>query len=187
MTNRFDIISTPLQGLQLIQRKPIGDNRGYFERFFCDDELKEVLESKKILQINHSRSDKAGTVRGMHFQSEPYAEKKFVSCIRGEIYDVAVDIRQKSPTFMHWYGELLTEDNHRTLLVPEGFAHGFQSLSDDCEILYLCTQFYSPEFEDGINPMDERIGIIWPLTISEISDRDRTRERVKSNWKGLQI
>ena len=178
MSNRFDIIKTSLEGLKIIQRKPIGDHRGYFERFFCMEELIDLIDNQQIVQINHSRSEKAGTVRGMHFQYPPYAEKKFVSCLKGKVFDVAVDIRKESPTFLKWHGEILSEENHKTLFVPEGFAHGFQSLSDYTEILYLCTAVYSPEAEDGLNPLDAKIDISWPLAISELSDRDSTRPRL---------
>ena len=100
MSNRFEIIKTSLEGLKIIQRKPIGDHRGYFERFFCMEELIDLIDNQQIVQINHSRSEKAGTVRGMHFQYPPYAEKKFVSCLKGKVFDVAVDIRKESPTFL---------------------------------------------------------------------------------------
>src|ERR1039458_3777337 len=126
MSSRFDILDTPMQGLKLIQRKPIGDHRGYLERMFCTEELQGLIRGKGIVQINHTLTTRRGTVRGLHFQYPPYAETKVVSCLRGEVFDVAVDLRQGSPTFRHWHAEILSGDNHRTLLIPEGFAHGFQ-------------------------------------------------------------
>lgn len=187
MSDRFQVLDTPIQGLKLIQRKPLGDNRGYFERFFCKGELKELLGDKNILQINHSRSDKAGTIRGLHFQYPPYAEKKWVSCLRGEIFDVAVDIRQGSPTFLHWHSEILSEDNHRTLLLPEGFAHGFQSLSANSEIFYLCTAAYEPGAEGALNVLDPQLAIHWPLPISELSTRDKEHGIIKSDFHGIMV
>jgi dTDP-4-dehydrorhamnose 3,5-epimerase len=187
MSDRFEVFDMPIPGLKLIQRKPFGDNRGYFERFFCQNELKELLGDKTILQINHSRSNKAGTIRGLHFQYPPYAEKKWVSCLKGEIFDVAVDIRRGSSTFLHWHGEILSEDNHRTLLLPEGFAHGFQSLSDNSEILYLCTAAYQPSAEAALNVLDPRLAIHWPLPISEQSARDKEQCIIVPSFQGVTI
>ena len=182
---RFEILDTPLSGLKVIQRKPIGDSRGYFERFFCQKELQDVLAGSSIAQINHSQTVKAGTVRGMHFQYSPHAEKKFVSCVKGEVFDVAVDIRRNSPTFLQWHAQILSAHNHKTLAIPEGFAHGFQSLTEESEILYLCTAAYAPESESGLNPDDMAIKIGWPLEIVEISERDKTRPFLDESFRGL--
>ena len=127
--NRFRIQSTPLSGLQVITRQMLGDHRGFLSRLFCADELAQAGWTKPIAQINHTYTAKKGTVRGMHFQHPPHAEMKLVSCIRGEVWDVAVDLRANSPTFLHWHAEVLSADNHKALLIPEGFAHGFQTLS----------------------------------------------------------
>ena len=172
MSSRFDIHDTPLEGLKLIQRKPIGDNRGYFERFFCTEELQALLLGKRITQINHTLTTKRGTVRGMHFQHPPYAETRFVSCLCGEVFDVAVDLRQGSPTLLHWHAETLSADNHKTLVIPEGFAHGFQTLAGDCEMLYFHTAIYQPGAEGGLNAQDPRLAILWPEAITELSARD---------------
>jgi len=184
---RFKILDTPLRGLKVIQRKPISDSRGYFERFFCQEELQDVLAGRSIAQINHSQTVKAGAVRGMHFQYPPYAEKKFVSCVRGEIFDVAVDIRRNSPTFLQWHAEILSAHNHKTLAIPEGFAHGFQSLTEESEIIYLSTAAYAPELESGLNPNDIAIAIRWPLEIVEISERDKARPFIEESFRGFVV
>ncbi|UZR28718.1 dTDP-4-dehydrorhamnose 3,5-epimerase family protein [Methylococcus mesophilus] len=185
MMTRFARLDTPLAGLALIQRQPIGDHRGYLERLFCRDELDELLQGRSIVQINHTYTAKAGTVRGMHFQHPPHAEMKVVTCLRGEVFDVAVDLRQGSPTMLHWHAEHLSADNHRSLLIPEGFAHGFQTLTDDCELIYLHTAAYQPQAEVGLNPLDERLDIIWPLPFTEMSDRDRGHALISDEFAGL--
>jgi dTDP-4-dehydrorhamnose 3,5-epimerase len=184
---RFDFIDTSLEGLKVVQRKPIEDSRGFFSRFYCADSFKDNRIDIKALQINHSYSIQKGTVRGMHFQMPPYAEIKYVSCIRGEIFDVAIDLRKNSPTFMHWHGEILSASNHRSLVIPEGFAHGFQTLEKDCELMYLVSNGYEPTHERALNPIDPLININWPLEITEISDKDKNCLRVSSNFKGLDL
>ncbi len=129
MSIRFDFVSTPIEGLKVIQRKPLEDERGLFERLFCGEDFRAVGLDKSIIQINRSLTLKQGTVRGMHFQHPPYAETKIVSCLKGKVFDVAVDIRSGSPTFRHWHGEVLSQENNKSLLIPEGFAHGFQTLT----------------------------------------------------------
>lgn len=185
--SRFDIIDTPIAGLKVVRRKLIRDGRGYFSRFFCADEFHQAGLGSVISQINHSYSKNAGTVRGMHFQMPPYAERKFVSCIRGEIFDVAVDLRRNSPTFLQWHGEVLSEENQRSLLIPEGFAHGFQALTDDCELLYLVSAAYEPTAEKGLNAADPLLKIEWPLSIAEMSDKDRNNRLLPSGYGGIEI
>ncbi len=184
---RFDFIATPLAGLTIIRRKPIQDERGLFERFYCRQELQEAGIDKPIVQINRSLTHKAGTVRGMHFQHPPYAETKIVSCVRGRIFDVAVDIRSGSTTFLQWHGETLSEDNFLSLLIPEGFAHGFQTLTGDCELLYIHTAAYAPSAEGALNAEDPRLGITWPLTITEMSDRDRSHPLLSRDFTGVRL
>ena len=171
--SRFTLTATPLRGLTLLERRPIGDQRGYLERLFCRDELAEVLDGRVIAQINHTLTAKTGTVRGLHFQYPPHAETKFVTCLKGEVFDVAVDLRLGSPTFLLWHAEILSADNHRTLFIPEGFAHGFQTLVDDCELLYLHTAAYQPGAEGGVNALDPRLAIRWPLPVMDMSARDK--------------
>lgn len=185
MSARFEVHATPLAGLLVLQRKPLGDHRGYLERMFCAEELDALLAGRRIVQINHTLTANRGTVRGMHFQYQPHAEAKFVSCLRGEVFDVAVDLRRDSPTFLRWHAETLSADNHRTLMVPEGFAHGFQALTDDCEILYLTTAAYRASVEGGVNPRDPRVAIAWPLPVEGLSQRDAQHPMLDDTFAGL--
>jgi dTDP-4-dehydrorhamnose 3,5-epimerase len=185
--SRFVIEKTPIDGLHVIQRKPIGDERGYLERMFCGDELKSIIGQRSIVQINHTLTAKAGTVRGMHFQHPPHAEMKLVTCLRGEIFDVAVDLRKGSPTFLQWHAEVLTEANHKTFVIPEGFAHGFQAFTNDCELLYLHTAAYAPDAEAGLNALDPRLAIAWPMPITERSARDQQHAMLTSEFSGLSL
>ena len=185
--SRFVIEKTPIDGLHVIQRKPIGDERGYLERMFCGDELKPIIDKHSIMQINHTMTRKAGTVRGMHFQHPPQAEMKLVSCLRGEVFDVAVDLRKNSPTFLQWRAEVLTDRNHKTFVIPEGFAHGFQTLTDDCELLYLHTAAYAPDVEAGLNALDPRLAIAWPMPIAERSMRDQRHAMLTPEFSGLSL
>jgi dTDP-4-dehydrorhamnose 3,5-epimerase len=183
--SRFVIEKTPIDGLQVIHRQLIGDERGYLERMFCSDELN--IGRRSIMQINHTLTAKAGTVRGMHFQHPPYAEMKLVTCLRGEVFDVAVDLRKGSPTFLLWHGEILSENNHRTLCIPEGFAHGFQTLTDACELIYLHTAVYAPDAEGGLNALDPRLAIAWQMPITEQSVRDQQHSMLTSDFSGLSV
>lgn len=185
MNTRFNILATPIAGLHVIQRKPIGDSRGHLERLFCAEELQTCIPGKHIVQINHTLTATCGTVRGMHFQHPPHAEIKFVSCLRGEVFDVAVDLRHNSPTFLRWHAERLSADNHQTLVIPEGFAHGFQTLTDDCEMLYFHTAAYQPGAEGGLNAQDPRLAIQWPLPVVGLSPRDTAHPFLSNAFSGV--
>lgn len=185
MSTRFELFGTALKGLQVLQRKPLNDGRGYLERLFCAGELQTVVAGKAIMQINHTLTAKKGTVRGMHFQYPPHAETKFVSCLKGEVFDVAVDLRCHSPSFLQWHGEVLSADNHRTLVITEGFAHGFQTLTDDCEMLYFHTASYQPSAEGGLYAQDPRLAIQWPMPISEQSARDTEHPVITLDFQGI--
>jgi dTDP-4-dehydrorhamnose 3,5-epimerase len=185
--NRLAVASTPLEGLRLVQRQRIGDTRGFLARLFCADELRDAGWLKPIAQINHTFTAKRATVRGMHFQHPPNAEMKLVSCLRGEVWDVAVDLRQGSPTFLQWHAVNLSADNGNALLIPEGFAHGFQALSDDAEMLYCHSTAYTSGAEGGLNPRDPRLAIAWPLAISEISPRDANHAAIDGSFKGVVV
>jgi dTDP-4-dehydrorhamnose 3,5-epimerase len=187
MSERFDFISTPLAGLTVIQRKPMQDERGFFERMFCAHEMREAGLTKPIVQINRSVTQGTGAVRGMHFQYPPLAETKIVSCMNGEIFDVAVDIRENSPTFLGWHGEILSAENCRSLLIPEGFAHGFQTLADECELLYLHTAPYTAEAEGALNARDPRLGIVWPRAITDMSERDQSQSFIRDDFEGVRL
>jgi dTDP-4-dehydrorhamnose 3,5-epimerase len=163
---------TPLKGCYLIRTTPSVDHRGVFARFFCERELAQIIGDRRIVNVNLSRTMEKGSIRGMHFQRFPDTEMKFVRCIKGKVFDVVVDLRNDSPTYLHWYGVELSAENMDMFAIPEGFAHGFQALENDVEILYLVTAFYSPCCEGGVNHADPQIGIRWPLPITEISERD---------------
>ena len=185
--SRFNVTDLPLSGLKLIQRQRLGDSRGFLTRMFCADELAAAGWVKPIAQINHTYTAKCGTVRGMHFQYPPHAEMKLVQCLRGEVFDVAVDLRCGSPTFLHWHAEILSENNHKTLLIPEGFAHGFQTLADDCEMLYFHTATYHQAAEGGLCVDDPRLAIRWPVTVVGLSVRDAAHPLLTEDIPGVPV
>ena len=164
---------TFIKGVNIIHLQPNGDERGFFTRLFCENELKELLKDKRIVQVNHSRNNLAGTIRGLHFQYPPFAETKIIRCIRGKVFDVAVDLRKDSPTYLKWVGIELSQDNSTMIFIPEGCAHGFQTLEQDSELLYFHTQFYNPAAESGIAFSDPDIGIMWPLPPVAVSIKDQ--------------
>jgi len=184
---RFAIGDTALDGLKVVTRRALGDERGFLSRFFCADELREAGFVDPIVQINHTLTCRTGSIRGMHFQRPPFAEDKFVSVLRGEVLDVAVDLRRGSPTFLRWHGEHLSAENRRSLFIPKGFAHGFQTLTPDCELVYLHTQRYEPTSEGGLNPFDPRLAIDWPLPVSDMSARDREHPMITPDFTGLAL
>lgn len=183
--SRFDFIPTPLSGLMLVQRKAIEDHRGFLSRFYCAEEFRAAGIDKPVAQINHTLTRQRGAVRGLHFQHPPHAETKLVSCLKGEVLDVAVDLRRDSPTFLHWHGEILSAANRKSLLIPEGYAHGFQTLTEDCELIYLHTSPYHPESEGALNMADPRLSIAWPLPANDISERDRNHPFISQNFQGI--
>lgn len=185
--SRFRFLPTSLDGLRCIERLRMGDDRGFLARLFCADEFEQAGAPFSIVQINHTLTRACGTVRGLHFQFPPHAETKLVSCIRGQIFDVAVDLRAGSPTFLKWHGEVLSPDNGRALYIPPGFAHGFQTLTDDCELVYLHSSSYHPESEGAANLADPRIGIAWPLPVGTVSDRDRNHPFLAPEFPGIQL
>ena len=185
--SRFSITALPLAGLQLVERQRLGDSRGSLTRLFCADELACAGWTSPVAQINLSRTARRGTVRGMHFQRQPHAEMKLVTCLRGEVWDVAVDVRADSPSFLHWHAERLSADNDRALLIPEGFAHGFQALTDDVELLYCHSAVYAPGAEGGLNPLDSRLAIGWPLVVGALSASDAGRPLIESGFSGVRF
>lgn len=187
MGGRFEIQKTSIPGLNVLQRLPIGDKRGYLERLFCHQELNELTSGKEVVQINHTLTERLGTVRGMHFQHAPHAEMKIISCLRGEVFDVAVDLRKGSSTYLKWHAEILTAQNHRTLVIPEGFAHGFQTLTDDCELIYLHTAAYESSAEGGVHPQDTRLSIQWPLLVHKLSPRDSAHPLLDEGFAGVDL
>ena len=185
--SRLTITDLPLAGLKLVERKSLGDSRGFLSRLFCAEELSSAGWQKPISHINHTLTAKRGAVRGMHFQRPPYAEMKLVSCLRGRVWDVAVDLREGSDTLLHWHAEELSADNQRALLIPEGFAHGFQALTDDVELLYCHSAAHQNETEGGLNPQDLELAIEWPLEIAELSDRDARHPMIDQDSAGFVV
>ncbi|MFT4152587.1 dTDP-4-dehydrorhamnose 3,5-epimerase [Parafilimonas sp.] len=176
---------TILQGNYIIELEPFTDERGWFARYFCKDEFKQIGHTKEWLQMNHSFTNKKGSLRGMHYQLPPFSEIKMVRCIAGIVFDVVVDLRKKSPTFLQWFGTELSASNKKMMYIPEGFAHGFQCLSDGCELLYHHTEYYKPNVEGGIKYDDTGINIQWPLAVTIISERDKSHPYLDKNFKGI--
>jgi dTDP-4-dehydrorhamnose 3,5-epimerase len=175
---------TKLKGAWIIEIKKIEDDRGFFGRSWCRHEFEERGLNGNLCQINTSLTLKKGTIRGMHYQIDPYQETKFIRCTRGRIYDVIVDLRPNSPTFLQWVGNELSADNYKMVYVPENFAHGFVSIEDNSEVYYPVTQFYTPGAERGSRWNDPAFNIKWPVEIKIVSEKDRnhpdfTLERLK--------
>jgi dTDP-4-dehydrorhamnose 3,5-epimerase len=177
---------TSIAGVTLVETTPHTDHRGAFARLYCEHQLAPVIGNRRIVQINHSRTSAVGAIRGLHFQRPPRAEMKLVRCLKGKIWDVAVDLRADSPTFLKWHAEELTPGNSKMLAIAEGFAHGFQVLEPYSELLYLHTAFYSPEAEGGIRYDDPALAITWPLLVTDISLRDTGHPLICSGFEGLQ-
>lgn len=181
------ILDTPLASLKIAQSAPYRDTRGAFTRLFCAEELEPVLGERQIVQINHSRTGSVGAVRGMHFQHPPHAEMKMIRCLRGRVVDVAVDVRAGSATFLQWYAQELAQDDAQMLIIPEGFAHGFQVLEPESELLYLHTAFYNPSSEGGLRHDDPRLAIAWPLPPQDLSPRDLSHPLLGADFTGVAL
>jgi dTDP-4-dehydrorhamnose 3,5-epimerase len=169
---RFE--ETKLCGAWLIEPVPASDQRGFFARTFCAQEYADHGLTTRFVQNSTSHSVARGTLRGMHFQRAPYGEVKVVSCLKGAIWDVIIDLRPESPTYSQWQGFELTAENRRQLYVPKGFAHGFQTLCDDTDVGYLISAFYVPQAASGLRHDDPAFAIEWPLPLTAISGKDRT-------------
>lgn len=163
------------------------DERGSFYRLYCAKDLAGILQDMSVVQINNSYNVKKGTVRGFHFQYPPKKEMKLIRCLRGAVFDVIVDIRKGSPTFLKWEGVRISEENHRMIVVPPGCAHGFQTLADETELLYLHTDYYSPECDGGLSVSDPCIGVQWPVQMSVISERDENHPLLTPDFMGIDI
>jgi dTDP-4-dehydrorhamnose 3,5-epimerase len=162
----------PLHGSFLIELERRADDRGTFARAFCEREFAAHGIDFGVVQCNLSTNNRAGIVRGMHWQREPHAEAKLVRCVRGAVYDVIVDLRSDSPTLGKWFGAELSAENGSMMYVPEGFAHGYQSLSADAAVFYMVTAFYAPAAEGGARHDDPALGIVWPIEVSGCSEKD---------------
>ncbi len=164
---------TNLKGAFIIEIEKKVDNRGFFARTWCRKEFEAYDLNLQLFQANVSFSKRKGTLRGMHYQVAPYEESKLVRCTSGAIFDVIIDLRPDSPTYRQWLGMELTSENYKMLFVPKNFAHGFQTLKDNTEVIYQVSQFYSPESERGIRYNDPTFGIKWPIDAQVVSDKDK--------------
>ncbi len=185
MSTRFQGQETPLSGLTVISRRRLADERGFLSRLFCQDDLATFGWQGPSRQINETGTSHRGTVRGLHFQRPPHAEIKLVSCLQGSILDVAVDLREGSPTFLRHFAVELSEENGRSLLIPKGFAHGFQALSDDVRLIYAHSEPYTAEAEGGLNPLDPLLAIDWPLPVERLSARDAGHPFLTLDYSGV--
>lgn len=179
------ILQTPLAGMFEIQHTPSSDARGSFTRLFCEDELAAIRPGLHFRQINLSRNVGRGTLRGLHYQMPPHAEAKLIRCLLGQVFDVAVDLRPGSPTFLHWHAVELAESNDRAVFLPEGFAHGFQTLSDEAHLLYMHTASWVPNCDSGLRHDDPRLAIDWPLPVAAISERDMHHPLIDAMFAGV--
>jgi dTDP-4-dehydrorhamnose 3,5-epimerase len=188
--SRFTVTHAPLPGLCVVERQTIVDARGSFVRLFCSEELASTGWTQPVAQINHAYTRGLGTVRGLHYQQAPHAEMKLVSCVRGEVWDVAVDLRPNSPSYLKWHAERLSADNQRAFLIPQGFAHGFQVQTAEAELLYCHSAPYVSGSDRGLNPLDPRLAVSWPLPVVNLSDKDRTRpllEDLGADFQGVDL
>lgn len=181
----MNIESTDIAGVHVIQLTPIGDARGRFTRLFCEQELAAVRPHLHFTQVNLSQTCGRGIVRGMHYQRPPAAEAKLIRCLRGRVFDVAVDLRAGSPTFLQWRGLELADDNDRAVFIPEGCAHGFQTLTDAADLLYMHTAPWTPACEAGVRHDDQCLGIAWPLPVASTSARDQSYASITEAFTGV--
>jgi dTDP-4-dehydrorhamnose 3,5-epimerase len=179
------IRDTEIHGAFVVETEPFQDNRGAFARLYCVRELAPVVGDRQVVQVNHSMTRAAGAIRGLHYQRAPHAEMKIVRCLKGRVFDVAVDLRQGSPTFLRWISCELSPQNRQALVVPEGCAHGFQVLEADSELLYLHTACYTREAEGAVRYDDPRVAIAWPLAPTDLSERDRSHPLLTPEFKGI--
>lgn len=182
---KFNEIS--LTGAYVIELEPFQDQRGLFARIFCQKEFQAIGFDKQIVQINHSITRQQGAIRGMHYQRPPACEIKIIRCVQGAVFDVMVDIRAGSSTFLQWHGVELSKNNMHMVYIPEGFAHGFQTLADNAELIYHHSAFYSPEYEQGFRYNDPGVSIRWPLPVSEISQRDVNHPFLSDDFRGIKL
>jgi dTDP-4-dehydrorhamnose 3,5-epimerase len=185
--SEFLLKALPLSGLFCVQHKRFEDERGHFSRLFCEGSLGAFGQAFHIRQINHSCTRARGSVRGLHYQNARAPEAKLITCLRGEVWDVAVDLRPDSETFLHWHAEHLRAGDGRSLLIAAGFAHGFQTLSADAELLYLHSNDYTPEHEGGLSVLDPRLAIAWPLPVNNLSARDASHPALDEHFAGVRL
>ena len=180
-------VESGLGGLYYIDPTPFKDERGLFARTYCKKLFSEIHFDKEFVQFNYSFNKQKGTLRGLHFQFAPYGETKLIRCISGSVYDVAVDLRKGSPSFLQSFGIELSEQNMRSILIPEGFAHGFQTLEDNSALIYHHTEFYNPNYEDGLVYNDPSLKIDWPLPPVNISKKDKDYNLISKNFEAYEV
>ena len=183
----MQMLALPLPGLFSLQHRRHADQRGQFSRLFCEGSLSAFGQAFHVRQINHSCTAERGSVRGLHYQTAAQPEAKLITCLRGEVWDVAVDLNPDSSTFLHWHAEHLQAGDGRSLLIPAGFAHGFQTLTDDAELLYLHSADYAPQHEAGLCAQDPRLNIAWPLPVKNLSARDAGHPLLNSSFAGVRV
>jgi dTDP-4-dehydrorhamnose 3,5-epimerase len=181
----MDIELLPIPGALEIKLSPFIDERGAFSRLFCSNEFKQFGHSKSIVQVNHSLNKEKGTIRGMHFQRPPHAEIKIIRCLRGRVFDVVVDLRSQSPTFLKWHAVELSPEAYNLIYIPEGCAHGFQTLQENSELLYFHTAFYNKESEGGVRYDDQLLSIQWPLPAMNVSVKDKSYSLLDNTFNGI--
>ena len=184
---RVTVTETPLPGAFILDLAPRRDERGFFVRTFCADTFRKHGLATDFPQTNQSTTSERGVVRGMHFQYPPHGEVKIVRCTRGTIYDVFVDLRAGSPTFLKWHSVELSEENFRVAYIPPGFAHGFQTLADDCDVQYMMSTAYTASAEGRASYDDPRIGIRWPLPIAFVSQKDAAVPPMTADYRGIEL
>lgn len=185
--SRFKFNKTCFKDLFFMDLKSLKDSRGYFKRLYCENEFMNFMNKKSISQINYTFTKRKGSIRGLHYQIKPYSEIKIITCIKGEVYDVMVDLRKNSPTFLKYFSIILSEKNYKMMIIPAGFAHGFQTLKDKSEMLYFHSKPFNEKSERGLNPLDPRLNIQWPLKLTKISNKDKNHFFLKRDFKGIKI
>ncbi|MEK7166434.1 MAG: dTDP-4-dehydrorhamnose 3,5-epimerase [Patescibacteria group bacterium] len=180
----MEFTKTSLNGAYLIELEKRVDERGFFARTWCADEFAKAQLKTNLVPQNMSFTQKAGTLRGLHFQKEPHAETKVVRCTKGKIYDVIIDLRPESATHKQWFGIELSADNYKMLYIPEGFAHGFVTLEDNCEVTYLVTAFYTPSADSGVRYNDPVFNIKWPVEVKYVSKKDKSFPDYVPSFRG---
>lgn len=181
----MDISSLSIAGAAIITIHKHVDEQGSFSQLLYTKDLERILSDDEIVQINYSKNNDIGTIRGLHFQLPPKSEKKFITCIQGRVFDVIVDVRRGSPTFLKWEGREISSDNNKLIVIPKGCAHGFQVMEENSELLYFHTEYYDPAYEGAISARDPRIAINWPLPIGKMSDRDRNHPFISEDFTGV--
>lgn len=183
----MQFIETNLSGVYIIKPHSLIDKRGFFARTFCKTEFLNIGFEVEFVQFNHPFNSLKGTIRGMHYQKPPFAETKLIRCVQGSVYDVAIDLRKNSPTYLQYFGTVLSSSNLNCIIIPEGFAHGFQTLEDNTSLIYHHTNYYTPNTEGGIRFDDPLINIQWQLPPVNISERDLSHPFISTNFQAISL